>query len=249
MRRIDLIYEDASILVVRKPAGLESQRGKSLQQDMESLLRGYLSEKSGQANPYLAVIHRLDRPVAGVMVYAKTKQAAASLSGQLQKGQFHKLYEAVVVGKPEAAEATLKNWLVSDKRTGMTRLAKQGEPQAQAAVLQYQQVDAGAQRAKDLFAPYRSLADRCGLDTTALQVRLETGRHHQIRVQLSGIGCPILGDTRYGQAQGGEQRAASEKQMIRLPGYAIGLCAVSLSFRHPSTGKYLTFHWNHDTNI
>ena len=102
-QKVFILYEDEHLLVVKKPFGMESQRGKSFAMDQESLLRGYLSSKTKTDNPYLAVVHRLDRPVAGVMVYAKTKKAAADLSAQLQTENISKKYEAVVSG--------ISNWL------------------------------------------------------------------------------------------------------------------------------------------
>lgn len=98
--------------------------------DLESLLRGYVSSKTKSDRPYLAVIHRLDRPVAGVMVYAKTKKAAADLSSQLQKESFSKVYEAVVSGTLFGCEGRLEDYLVADKRTGMASVADSSSPDA-----------------------------------------------------------------------------------------------------------------------
>lgn len=252
-----ILYEDQDILVVKKPAGMESQRGRSLAMDLESLLRGYLSEKEGKAMPYLAVVHRLDRPVAGVMVYARSKHAAAELSRQLQHGDFSKVYEAVVTvssarQSDDAAgvcEGRLEDYLVSDRMTGTTRVAMQGEAQSRRAVLTYRRIQAEELLAAEVLLPYvQALSqtasdyseDTAGqiIETQCLRIWLETGRHHQIRVQLAHAGMPIAGDSRYG--------LGAVKNTGRG---SIALCASELSFRHPITGKYLTFQWNNDTNI
>lgn len=242
----DILYEDSELLVVRKPAGVESQRGKSFAMDLESRLRGYLASSSGKDLPYLAVVHRLDRPVAGVMVYARSKRAAAHLSSQLRQEMFSKVYEAVVCAKPSACEGRLEDWLVSDGRTGMTAVVqkpsagafgKSGRQEAKKAILTWQELSREELLASQVLQPFLEQIPK-GQERTCLRIRLETGRHHQIRAQLSHAGMPIAGDTRYGgEAAAGPVRGA------------IALCAAELSFRHPVTGKYLTFCWNDDTNI
>ena len=139
-QKVFILYEDEHLLVVKKPFGMESQRGKSFAMDQESLLRGYLSSKTKTDNPYLAVVHRLDRPVAGVMVYAKTKKAAADLSAQLQTENFSKKYEAVVSGIVPACEGRLEDYLTADKRTGTTSVSSKADPLAKKAVLTWKEI-------------------------------------------------------------------------------------------------------------
>ena len=235
-QKVFILYEDEHLLVVKKPFGMESQRGKSFAMDLESLLRGYLSSKTKSDRPYLAVIHRLDRPVAGVMVYAKTKKAAAALSAQLQKESFSKVYEAVVSGDPSSCEGRLEDYLLADKRTGMASVSDPTNPDAKKAVLTWKEISTQELKSSNLLAPYLRSPSSAG-GWHCLRIVLETGRHHQIRTQLSHAGMPIAGDMRYGGVPANGPRGA------------IALCAAQLSFRHPVTGKYLTFSWNDDTNI
>lgn len=225
-----------TLLVVKKPFGMESQRGKSFAMDQESLLRGYLSSKTKTDNPYLAVVHRLDRPVAGEMVYAKTKKAAADLSAQLQTENFSKKYEAVVSGIVPACEGRLEDYLTADKRTGTTSVSSKADPLAKKAVLTWKEIAREEVKSGEILLPYASNPSPEG-GWHFLSIVLETGRHHQIRAQLSHAGMPIAADVRYGGAK------------VYGPRGAIALCAAQLSFRHPITGKYLTFSWNDDTNI
>lgn len=204
--------------------------------DQESLLRGYLSSKTKTDNPYLAVVHRLDRPVAGVMVYAKTKKAAADLSAQLQTENFSKKYEAVVSGIVPACEGRLEDYLTADKRTGTTSVSSKADPLAKKAVLTWKEIAREEVKSGEILLPYASNPSPEG-GWHFLSIVLETGRHHQIRAQLSHAGMPIAADVRYCGAK------------VHGPRGAIALCAAQLSFRHPITGKYLTFSWNDDTNI
>ena len=134
-QKVFILYEDEHLLVVKSLLAWNLSVEKALTMDQESLLRGYLSSKTKTDNPYLAVVHRLDRPVAGVMVYAKTKKAAADLSAQLQTENFSKKYEAVVSGIVPACEGRLEGYLTADKRTGTTSVSSKADPLAKKAVL------------------------------------------------------------------------------------------------------------------
>lgn len=236
-QKVFILYEDEHLLVVKKPAGMESQRGKSFTMDLESLLRGYLASKTKKDSPYLAVVHRLDRPVAGVMVYAKTKKAAAVLSAQLMQACFSKVYEAVVSGTVPGSEGRLEDFLAADKKTGNTTVADKTDGlQAKKAVLTWKEISKETLMAAEVLGPYLAQPKPEG-GWHCLRIVLETGRHHQIRAQLSNAGMPIAADVRYGGAA------------LQTGRGAIALCASQLSFRHPVTGKYLTFSWNDDTNI
>ena len=203
-----IIYEDQEILVCRKEAGMAVQSARVGQMDLESLLKIYLAKKNPGREPYLGIIQRLDQPVEGVLVFARNPRAAANLNSQLQQGRMKKEYLAVVEGVPQKASGTLEDYLIKDGRSNASRIGKKTEPGAKRAILAYETVAAGERGA-------------------LLRVRLQTGRHHQIRVQLSGMGHPLVGDGKYG--------AAGDRQG------AIGLCAWRIGFFHPKTGKWLEF--------
>ena len=205
-----ILHEDEHVIVCYKPAGIATQTAKMGAQDMESLLKNYLYKKEKKM-PYIAVIHRLDQPVEGILVFAKTPFAAKELNKGLQGAGFGKYYKAVVCGILKEKKATLEDYLVKDGKTNTSRVGKKDEAEAKKAVLAYeviQQTDS------------KSL----------LKIKLETGRHHQIRVQMANMGCPIWGDTKYNS---GENVDKSWKN--------IALCAYHLEFVHPKTKKKMTF--------
>lgn len=174
----DILYEDKDILVCRKRPGMAVQSARTGQMDLECALKNYLAEKNPGQVPYLGVIHRLDQPVEGVLVFAKTKGAAAALNRQMTAGQIHKEYLAVVQGRKNPGEKEeLENLLL--RGNGRAEIAA-GEKK-------------GAKKARLI---YEVLA--CGEQTSLLKIQLFTGRFHQIRCQLSYAGMPILGDSRYG---------------------------------------------------
>ena len=190
MQTPEILYEDDQILVCHKPAGVPVQTKKIGTQDMESILKNYLfihsSHHAGHKPPYLAVIHRLDQPVEGVLVFAKNKKAARTpaaaknLNQQLQNDQFEKYYQAVVCGSlPDSG--TLTDYLVKDGRTNTSRICSKNTPGAKKAVLSYEILET---------------SEVTGL--SVVQIHLGTGRHHQIRCQLAKMGCPIKGDLKYG---------------------------------------------------
>ena len=181
-------------------------------QDMVSLLKNYL--KGG----YVAVIHRLDQPVEGVLVFAKTPFAAKELSKGLQGAGFGKYYKAVLWGIPSHKSATLEDYLVKDGRTNTSRVCEPSEKDAKKAVLSYEVIATGKDNGKDI---------------SLVKVKLDTGRHHQIRVQMANMGCPIWGDTKYG-VQDGTKKSNGAWQKIAL-------CAYRLEFTHPKTKKQMTF--------
>jgi 23S rRNA pseudouridine1911/1915/1917 synthase len=157
---------------------------------------------------YLGIIHRLDQPVEGLLVFAKTKAAAAHLTKQLESGSLNKQYYATVCGKPQAQEGELVDYLL--KEGNLAKIVSQGTPQAKRAVLQYRVLESG--------------------DISRLDIHIDTGRFHQIRAQLAHAGWPILGDSKYGTPQSQE---ISRQQGIRN----VALFAYKLEFIHPKTGK------------
>ncbi len=237
----EIIFEDDAVIVVCKPAGTESQRGKSFAMDLESELKNYLAAKKPGKVPYLGVVHRLDRPVSGVMVYAKTKEAAASLSRQFSAGGAHKVYEALIAGTLQPEEGELRDWLSTDAKSNLTRVTDKG-PDAKEARLRYRVIPVeescvfSMEQKGDItmISVCKSPAGMITKDVKetvhAVRIELLTGRHHQIRVQLAHAGAPVLGDNRYGQNLLGVQMRQK-----------IALCAVSLVFKHPVTGKTLRF--------
>lgn len=220
----NIIYEDAHMIVVYKPAGIATQTARVGQQDMVSELKNYLSQKPehrGKGEPYLGVVHRLDQPVSGILVFAKNRKAAAGLSAQVSSKRMGKYYYAVIYGVPDREEERLENYLYKDSGTNRSLVVKEDFPQAKKAVLIYKKV-----RTMMILEKKQ--------EVSLLEIQLLTGRHHQIRAQLSHRGMPLLGDSKYG----------SEKS--KLLGREIGcrdvaLCAYKLIVQHPVTKEEIIF--------
>lgn len=209
--KTEVIYEDRDLLVCRKPAGLAVESADVGQMDMVSELKNYLKVS------YLGVIHRLDQPVEGLLVFAKNKRAAADLTKQLQDNTLKKQYLAVVSGKPEPDRAWLVNYLKKDQKRA--RIVLKEESGAKEASLHYQVL-----KTLEVFGRLISL----------LRIELDTGRFHQIRAQLSYAGWPLLGDQKYGNKVSGE---ASET----AGAVWTALCADRIAFNHPVTRKPMKF--------
>ena len=174
---IRILFEDEQIIVCEKPAGVAVQTKRLGQADMESLLK---NRRAGKGElPYIGVVHRLDQPVSGVMVFAKTKEAAAALSRQIASGLADKFYYAVTDGVPEAGKGQFTDYLLRDGRTNTSAVVESSTPGAKRAELSYEVLEQKNGRA-------------------VLRIQLGTGRHHQIRVQFSGHGTPLYGDGKYG---------------------------------------------------
>lgn len=211
-----ILHEDELIIVCYKPAGIPTQTSKLGEQDMVSLLKNYLYKKQAEKKePYIAVIHRLDQPVEGILVFAKTPLAAKELNKGLQGAGFGKHYKAVLWGVPEKASGILEDYLVKDGRTNTSRVCHSPERDAKKAVLSYEVLKTGKDENKDI---------------SLVRVKLDTGRHHQIRVQMANMGCPIWGDAKY-------NTAAVQDRRFRQ----IALCAYKLEFVHPKTRKKMEF--------
>lgn len=226
-----ILFEDEELLVVYKPAGIATQAAGFMQADVVSELKNYLLKNAvtkGAAakearEPYLGLIHRLDQPVEGVLVFAKTPAAAAALSRQIAEQTLKKEYLAAVYlpeERPGQNEIVLTDYLVKEGKTNISRAASKGEKGAKKAVLSY------------FVQKVLKAAD--GEQIALLRIRLQTGRHHQIRVQLSNAGMPLLGDQKYGSE-------VSKKISDRLGVKDVALCAQSLIFKHPKTGKACEF--------
>ena len=220
----DLIaYEDDDVLVVLKPPGLAVETKRIGEEDLVSLLRKYRKAMDGGKSDFSpAPINRLDQPVSGLVLFAKNRTAAAKLSEGLRDGDFTKVYRAAVSGSFEEKKGKLVSRLYKDAKTNTSKAVKPGDAlydKAKEAVLEYEEITPGE-----------------------VIIRLYTGRHHQIRVQLSEAGHPILGDFKYGNASSMEE--AKKKGITRLM-----LTACELSFPHPATKKRMTFTVNKDNTV
>lgn len=239
--RTEIIYEDDTLLVVYKPAGLASQSARVTQPDVVSELNNYLAIKNNKKVPYIGVVHRLDQPVEGLLVFARNKKAAAELSNQLSPDNklCEKHYTAVVylekkgfdviAGNKEQNTAdihdasiettqaftVLTDYMVKDAGTNLARIVTKDTPQAKKAVLSYRLSKVKGQLA-------------------LVEIKLKTGRFHQIRAQLSHAGMPILGDVKYGTD-------ASKKQSAQLQVTSAALCADKLQFLHPDSKKVMSY--------
>ena len=190
MTKWSILFEDNHLLVVEKPVNIAVQEDSSGDPDLLTLLKQDLKERCHKpGNVYLGLVHRLDRPVGGVMVFAKTSKAASRLSNQIRTRQIRKQYLAVLCGRPQPACATLQDYLVKNEKRNLVHVASPREPGARAASLSYQ-----------------LLEFRDGLSLVSIE--LQTGRPHQIRVQFSSRQWPLWGDQRYNpQAQPRQQIA------------------------------------------
>lgn len=213
-----IIYEDDAIIVVHKPAGVATQSGRVGQQDMVSLLTNYLAKKNGSAKPpFVGLIHRLDQPVEGVLVFAKTKEATKELNAQLTAGYITKRYYAAFDGSAKYAEGTIVDFLRKDNKTNTSSICDPDTPDAKKAILEYRVISENKEK-------QISLAD----------IHLVTGRHHQIRVQMAGAKMGLLGDQKYASEEAQEH---AQELGIR----SVALCSYSLAFTHPKTHKEVEY--------
>ncbi len=215
--KVEILYEDADILVCVKPYGMPAQGDKSHDTDVLSYLKNYLYEKEELEDaPYLAMVHRLDRPVGGIMVFAKTQTAAANLSDQVQDGGMIKFYQAVLTGELPDAFGTLEDYLLKDGKNNTAKVVKKGTKGAKQAELDYEVLD--------VFETDDGIL-------TYVLIQLITGRHHQIRVQMASRGAGIYGDTKYNPMFARTKRKYQQ----------IALFATRLEFSHPATGEHMVF--------
>ena len=200
-----VIYEDNHLLIVSKRPGEIVQGDKTGDIPMVESLKLYLKEKYNKpGNVFLGLVHRLDRPVGGLVIFAKTSKALSRMTQMFAKGEVQKSYLAIVTDKPQEAQARLTHYLVRNE--------KQNKSYA------YHQERANSKRAE---LSYRLISN--GEHYHLVEVDLHTGRHHQIRSQLSAIGCPIKGDLKYGAKRSN-------------PDGSISLLSYRLRFRHPVSG-------------
>lgn len=210
MENLNIIYEDNHIIVVEKPVNIPSQGDKTGDIDMLTLIKQYIKEKYNKpGDVYLGLVHRLDRPVGGVMVFAKTSKAASRLSEQVRVKDFKKKYLVVVNGKMEKQKGILEDYLLKNEKANISRVVKEGTRNSKLASLEY-----------------KVLKYNSEIDLSLLKINLHTGRHHQIRVQLSSRNHSIYGDQKYGGRGHGKQ---------------IALWAYELTLLHPVTKESMTF--------
>ncbi|SMF87080.1 ribosomal large subunit pseudouridine synthase D [Paenibacillus uliginis N3/975] len=177
---VPIVYEDNHVLGVSKPVNIPSQEDASGDADMLTILKDDIKVRYNKpGNVYLGLVHRLDRPVGGAMVFAKTSKAASRLSESVRSRSFRKLYAAIVHGKPKQPSGRLVDSLYKDSRSNTVRV-----------------VSKGTEGSKEAILDYTVLETQNGM--SLVLVELHTGRPHQIRVQLSHAGWPLYGDQRYG---------------------------------------------------
>ena len=176
-----IVYEDNHIIVVNKKSSQIVQGDKTGDICLAEQIKNYLKVKYNKpGNVFCGVVHRLDRPVSGLVIFAKTDKALSRLTQQIKDRKIQKIYWAVVKNKPPKDEDTLANYLIRNEKQNKSYI-----------------VSKGTQGAKEAILHYRVLAQSEG-GYYLLEVQLHTGRHHQIRAQLAGMGCPIKGDLKYG---------------------------------------------------
>ena len=206
--KINIIYEDNHLIVVHKPAGIPVCPDSSKKIDLLTTIKDYLKVKYHKpGNVYLGLVHRLDRPVEGIMVYAKTSKAAERLSKQINNKEFIKTYYAVIEGTPKK-EDTLSDYLIKNEKNNTSYVTTKDK--GKLSILDY-----------ELIKTINNLS--------LIKINLQTGRHHQIRVQFSSRGYPLYGDHKY------------NKHFINDNKEDIALIAKELSFYHPTTKELLQF--------
>ena len=177
---MEVVYEDNHIIIVNKKSGEIVQGDKTGDRPLSDIVKDYIKEKYAKPGAvFLGVVHRLDRPVSGLVVFARTSKALSRLNKMFAEGEVHKTYLAITKNTPQNSEGTLTHWLVRNEKQNKSYAYDQEKPNTKKAILKYRVL---------------SHSDNYSL----LEVNLMTGRHHQIRCQLAAMGCPIKGDLKYG---------------------------------------------------
>ena len=218
MEDLKILYEDNHIIVVVKKPGIPTQEDKTGDKDMLTIVKEYIKVKYNKpGNVYLGLVHRLDRMVGGVMVFAKTSKAASRISEHIRQKNVKKRYLAVVNGTLPVSDqkVELRNYLVKNERLNMSRV-----------------VDSTTKGSKEAILEYKVLKNFTynGKDYSLVDIDLHTGRHHQIRLQFAHIGHPLYGDIKYGQK-------------VNKVGQNLALFSYYLSFFHPTKDEYLEFEF------
>ncbi|WMJ80482.1 RNA pseudouridine synthase [Clostridium sp. MB40-C1] len=214
---LKIVFEDKHVIVVEKPPKVPSQSDKTDDIDMITMLKNYLKEKyPSTRDPYIGLVHRLDRPVGGLMVFAKTKEANRNLSDQIRIKLFRKEYYAVVCGKPEKDNGELKDYLKKLRTINMSKVVSEKTKDSKEAILEYEVVESIA-------------TEEFGI-LSLVSIKLKTGRHHQIRVQFANAGLPLWGDNKYNKA------------FVKMKKWTqIALWSKYISFKHPKDKSICSF--------
>ncbi len=208
--KLIVLYEDNHIVVVVKPHNVPTQEDESGDKDMLTMVKEYIKEKyNKEGEAFIGLVHRLDRPTGGIMVFARNSKSAARLSKQISERQMQKVYYAVTSALPKQKSGILSNELKKDERSNIVRIVPISEKGAKHAELSYKVLATDG-------------------DNALVEVKLITGRGHQIRVQFAGINCSLYGDNKYGKEK---SKATSN----------LGLWAGRLEFIHPVTKQKMTF--------
>lgn len=263
MNQSGILYEDEDIIVCHKPAGIATQTARVGQSDMVSEVTNYLASaehnsvqsqngrklqkgtgmqgakgwKQGirqQQVPYVGVVHRLDQPVEGILVFAKNSRTAAALGRQITENRMEKYYYAVVCGSHFEKRGTLTDYLLKDGGTNTSRIVRSETKGAKKALLEYEILAEKLLAESSLREAVTDGKDDTPFRAALARIRLHTGRHHQIRVQMSHAGMSLLGDYKYADE---ETVRISEQMRVR----EVALCAYRLTFLHPVTGKRMQF--------
>lgn len=199
MMNLNVLYEDNHILVVIKEPNIPSQADKTKDKDMLTIVKNYIKNRYNKpGNVYVGLVHRLDRPVGGIMIFAKTSKAAARLSEQIRNKEFKKRYVAVVDGKFEKNKDMLEDYLYKDERNNISKVVSNTKKNAKLSKLDYEVLNYDDKR-----------------NLTLIKINLYTGRHHQIRVQMANCGHSLYGDQKYG--------TRGKNKQIRLWAYEVEL--------------------------
>lgn len=208
-----IVYEDDFLLVMHKPVGIATETSRIGQADLVSELKNYRKKKG--EDTYVGVVHRLDQPVEGLLVFAKDGETAKKLSSELQNGTLIKKYVVLVAGVPQTMEGDLTDYLLKDDRTNLSKVVPREEKDAKKATLYWK-----------LLQHNETIS--------LLEIELYTGRHHQIRVQMAHAGFPLLGDFKYGTE-------LSKELSRRASVNSTALLAYQLRLMHPINGKCMEF--------
>ncbi len=212
---LKIVYEDNHIIVVVKPPAVPVQADKTGDVDLLTLVKEYIKVKYNKpGNVYLGLVHRLDRMVGGLIVFAKTSKAASRLSEYIRRREFKKRYVCIVNGVLEGS-GTLNNYLVKNERLNISKVVSKDVKNAKEASLKYEAIKSFKYHDKDY---------------TFVKIDLLTGRHHQIRVQMAEAGYPLYGDIKYGEK-------------VNKVGQSLALWSCYLSFYHPTKDEYLEFSY------
>ncbi len=217
MEKLNVLYEDNHIVVVIKPQNMPSQEDESGDLDLLSAVKTYVKEKYNKpGEAFIGLVHRLDRPTGGIMVFARNSKSASRLSEQIREHKMEKTYYAVVNGCPKEKSGRLVNYLKKDEKNNIVRIVTMSDTGSKKAELSYKVLQSDDEK-------------------SLLEVKIVTGRGHQIRVQMAGINCPLVGDSKYGKN--------TAKSSTNL-----GLWAGKLEFTHPVSKEKMVFVSAPDTN-